>query len=210
MLDTYKLTSRAGILRTQLIHDHTSYTESFKYLRLSKDKRIYKNKRIILLIRNIKDIMVSYYFYVTRRDHDYNGNISDFIRSSKFGAKNIINFYNTWYESRKIPLDFMLLRYEDMIHNTGECLINTMKFLGLENIDENDVREAIEFASFNNLKKLEREEYFSQSSMRPGNKSDNESYTIRKGEVKGYSSYLSESDIDYIDTLIQELGCPFA
>jgi len=209
MLDTYKLATRAGILRTHLIHDHTSYTESYKHYSLSKNKRIYANKKVIFLVRSIKDVLVSYYFYVTKRDKEFDGSISDFIRTEKYGAKRIVKFYNSWYESRNIPLDFMVLKYEDMKNDPETSLLKTLNFLGLDNIDVNIVKKAVEFAQFENLKKLERNEYFNKKAMRPANKNDDESYKIRKGKVGGYEEYLNKDDIKYIDLVIQELGCHF-
>ncbi len=209
MLDIYKLTSKAGMLRTHLIHDHTSYTESYKHYSLSKDKRIYANKKVIFLVRSIKDVLVSYYFHVTKRDNDFNGSISDFIRTEKYGVKRLVNFYNSWYESRNIPLEFMILRYEDMMYDSETNLIKTLKFLGLDNIDVNTIIKAVEFAKFENLKKLERDGFFNRKAMKVVNKSDDESYKMRKGKIGGYEQYLNEEDIKYIDSVIQEIGCPF-
>jgi len=209
MLDIYKLTTLAGILRTQLIHDHISYTESYKYFYLPEDKKIYANKKVIFLVRDIKDVLVSYYYYVLKRDREFEGSISNFIRTEKYGVKKIVNFYNSWYESRNIPLEFMVLRYEDMMNNPEANLIKTINFLGLENIDVYTIKKAIEFAKFDNLKKLEREQYFNKKAMRPANKSDDESYTIRRGKVGGYVEYLNQDDIKYIESVIQEIGCPF-
>lgn len=209
ILDTYKLTSKAGLLRTQSIHDHSSYTESYKYSYLPTDKSAYSGKKVILLIRKIKDVLVSNYFHVTRRDGNYTGNISDFIRSDKYGAKRFIEFYNEWHGHREIPKEFMLLRYEDLHNNPNVKLAKILKFLGLDEVEEHILVDAVEFARFNNMKKLEREDFFKREAIRPGNINDDESYKVRKGVIGGYKSYLSEADMGYIDELIRKLGCPF-
>ena len=209
MLDIYKLTTSAGISRTQLIHDHTSYTESYKYYYLSWDKRIYSDKKVIFLVRSIKDVIVSYYFYVTKRDKEFDDSISNFIRTERYGAERIVNFYNSWYESQNIPKEFMLLRYEDMMENTKTHLMEVFSFLGLEKIDETSIENAIQFAQFENLKKLEKNNYFDKKAMRPADEKDSESYKIRKGKVGGYEQYLSEDDSEYIDSVIRKIGCPF-
>jgi len=191
MLDIYKVTSLAGILRTQVIHDHSSYTEGYKYYYLPTDKREYARKKVIFLVRN------------------FTGSISDFIRSDKYGVNNIINFYNIWYENRTIPKEFLLLRYEEMHKNTEEVLARTLKFLGLDEVDYHIIRKAVKFASFSNMKKMEKDNFFKRKAIRPVNINDDDSYKVRRGIVGGYYNYLSEEDIKYIDQVIKERGCPF-
>jgi len=209
MLDTYKVTSAAGILCTQMTHDNTSEREEYKYYDLPKVKSKYRDKKVIFLVRNLKDVLVSHYFHVTRREGDYTDTISDFIRSDRYGIKKILTFYNIWHENKNVPKEFMLLRYEDMHKNPGEVLARIMEFLGCSGIDDKIMRQAVEFASFNNMKKMEREGFFKHDTMVPADINDDESYKVRRGIVRGYESYLSEEDSRYIYKVIKELGCPF-
>lgn len=210
MLDTYKVTTAAsGILRTQLTHDRSSMNEGLRYFELPTDKRKYAGKKVILLTRNIKDALVSCYFQATKRIGKYNGNISEFIRSDRYGVKKIITFYNTWHQNRGVPKEFLHLKYEDMHNNPEEVLYQTMRFLGLYQVEENLIREAVQFASFDNMKVMEKEFLFKQRSMRPANVSDDESFKVRKGVVGGYTSYLSQDDLDFIDKVKREMGYPF-
>ncbi len=101
MLDTHKVTAASGILRTQMTHDNSSDSEGYKYYRyneLSTDKRKYSKKKVIFLVRNVKDILVSFYFQVTKREDNYTGNISDFKRSDLYGIKKILTLYNIWHD----------------------------------------------------------------------------------------------------------------
>ncbi|MCI0528819.1 MAG: sulfotransferase domain-containing protein [Nitrospira sp.] len=209
MLDTYRVTTAAGVLRTQVTHDSSAINVGYKYDQLPRDKRDYAGKKVIFLVRNIKDVLVSCYFQATKRIGGHPTSISDFIRSDNYGAKKIVTFYNIWYENRMVPEDFLLLRYEAMHTEPDEALIKTMKFLGLDEVERSLVETAIEFASFQNMKKMEEVGFFKQGIMRPKNIDDQESYKVRKGEIGGYSAYLSEEDISYIDQVIKELGCPF-
>ena len=84
-----------------------------------------------------------------------------------------------------------------------------MRFLGLDYIEEDIIRTAVGFASFSNLKNLEREDYFQSGKIGPADSRDNKSCEIRKGIIGGYKSYLSEADLEYIDELIRKSGCPF-
>jgi hypothetical protein len=209
MLNTYKVTATAGIFRTQITHDSSSEKAGYKYNELRIDKKKYSKKKVVFLVRNVKDVLVSYYFQVTKRRDRYVGNISNFIRSDEYGIKKILTFYNIWHENFAVPKEFLLLRYEDLHKNPGGVLVKTMAFLGCDEIQDYIIKKAVEFASFNNMRKIEQAGLFKSGAMRPANINDEESYKLRKGIIGGYRQYLSEEDINYIDEVIKEMGCPF-
>ncbi len=213
MLRTEKVTSGAGILCTTFTHDLSSMKDRYEHYRLPTDKSKYAEKKVILLTRDIEDILVSCYFHATRRtkrkDKLYSGTLSDLIRSDRYGARKVISFYNIWHGQREVPKEFMLIRYEDMHEKTDEVLAQVLHFLGAKNIERHIIETAVQFASFNSMKKKERAGFFKHHSMKPRNTNDPESYKVRKGVVGGYKSYLSQEDIKYIDELKRELGCPF-
>jgi hypothetical protein len=209
MIDTYKITSKAGILRTQFIHDYSAIIEGYNYYELPTDKSEYAGKNIILLVRDIRDVLVSHYFQATKRVGSFNGSISDFIRHDKYGAMKIIAFYNIWYDNMSKPKGFLLVRYEDMHKSAEKITASVFSFLGLDYVEEDIIRTSVEFAHFNNLKNLEKADYFQSDKIRPADSQDNESYKVRKGIIGGYKSYLSKADIDYIGELIKRFGCPF-
>ena len=96
-----------------------------------------------------------------------------------------------------------------MHKNPGEVLVRAIKFLGCDEVDEYIIRKAVEFASFNNMRKMEKDGFFKSGAMRPANINDDESYKLRRGIVGGYEYYLSEGDVKYIDQVIKEVGYPF-
>lgn len=209
MLDTPQVTSEAGILPTEFTHDYADNPWR-SYSQLPTDKKRYAKQKVIFLTRNVKDVLVSYYFHCTRRSGDFSGDISSFIRSENLGTKKVIAFYNTWYENQNVPLDFLLLKYADMHRDPKEILKQALRFLGIDDIEEHILGEAIAFARFDNMHRMEREGQFGSSRLKPATEEDPESYKTRRGEVGGYVDYLSAEDIDYIDRLIEEMGSPFA
>ena len=95
------------------VHDGSSYTQNynFSYDELPKEsKKIYKNKKVILLVRDLRDVMVSYYLHCSKRDNIYHKEISDFIRDRKFGIAKAVEFLNIWYLNRNIPEEFMVIQ----------------------------------------------------------------------------------------------------
>ena len=207
MLDTYRLTAAAGILRAHFVHDFSEILAAIPYDRLPTDKTEYAIKKVIFVVRDIRDVLVSSYFQATRRTNKFRGPISDFIRSDRFGVKKVATFYNIWHRNRHVPQDFLLLSYEEMHANAEAALAEALRFMGVDEIDSYTLKEAVTFASFNNMKKMEADGYFKDPRMQPTDANDEESFKVRKGVVGGYAAYLSEADIQYIDKIVAEMGC---
>ena len=211
LLNTIKLTLMAGCNTINWIHDGSGLGEGPHFRKFITDKSIFSNKKVIFLYRDPKDVMVSSYFHATKRIQKFTkfqGNISEFIRSRGYGIKKLINFYNIWHENRHIPQDFLIVRYEDLHHRTIETIKQILDFVNIKDIDEEMIINAINFASFDNMKKMEYNQSLNTSIMEAGQRDDNESYKVRKGKIGGYRDYLSPTDIKYINELIDKIGCP--
>ncbi|MCP4363364.1 MAG: sulfotransferase domain-containing protein [Chloroflexi bacterium] len=210
IIGTYRLTAVPGVLRTHFSHDYSSIKESFPYNRMPQDKSQYAPAKVIFLIRDIRDTLVSSYFQATKRVNRFHGPLSDFLRSDKYGVRKIVTYYNLWYENQNVPRDFLLLRYEDLHQNPTAVLRQTLQFMEMAEVREDLLTAAVHYASFDNMKKMESKGALDTDKMQPGQQADNESYKVRKGVVGGYGEYLSADDLAYIDAVIQEVGCPFA
>jgi hypothetical protein len=117
-----------------------------------------------------------------------------------------IHFYNIWAMNRNIPESFMLIRYEDLHKNPACELRRVLDFLGLPDISDKIVREAVEYTRFERMQKLERQEAIKSPALTPGDKNDTESYKVRKGKVGGFTDYLDQSDSDYLNQKMKELS----
>ncbi len=210
MIDTYGITAVPGVRRTHFSHDFSSLKAGFPYNRLPSDKSEYADSKVIFITRNIKDVLVSSYFQATKRIGKFQGDISEFIRSERYGARKIVAFYNLWHANQNVPQAFMRLRYEEMHADPEAVLKQVLQFMELQNFDDDLVRAAVEFSRFENMKKLEAKGFFQDDKMQPGQKSDAESFKVRKGVVGGYREYLSAADIAYVNGVVGEMGCPFA
>ena len=209
MLDTINLTRAAKILPTVFTHDGSSIREGRRYDTLETDKSKYRGKKVVFLIRDPRDVMVSCYFQAVKRIHKYQGTISDFIRTDKYGIKKYLTFLNIWFENQKVPKDFLLLRYEDLQINPSMALKLLLDFLDVKTVENKVIKNAVNFGSFNNMKKLEKKGFFKNKIMQPSSNDDDESYKVRKGKVGGYIDYLSNKDIEFTETVITEMKCPF-
>lgn len=204
LLKTKYLTAAAGLPRTQFSHDGSKMAAKTPYTELLSDKSRYKDKKVVLLTRDIKDTLVSAYFQATKRIHVFDGHISQFIRSDLYGAQKILTFYKIWHDNQTIPKEFLRISYEDLHQDPVGTLIRILRFIGANDIEEPLARAAVEFSSFDNLKKMESEDHFKSSRLKPRDISDPESFKVRKGKIGNYTEYLSEDDIGYINELIEQ------
>ncbi len=209
MLFTSPLSARCRIPIIALSHDGAEMEIIKSYAELSADKSGFASKKVLLLSRDIKDTLVSAYFQISRRDRLFDGSISEFLASDHFGVKKILTFYKNWCLGKNIPKAFLNVRYEDLRLHTEETLGEILHFIGIEAAAPETIREALAFASFDNMKRLETAGAFPSPILAPQNPEESESFKVRKGKIGGYVDYLSASDIAYIDEMEKEWGCEF-
>ena len=210
MLELKKLSNlNEQIPKIEISHDDYPHCKPFDFI--ESDKHAYEGKKIIFLIRDPRDIVVSYYFQYTKRgdkllanDETFNGNISQFIRHPIGGIQSIIRFFNIWAENAALPQDFMILRYEDLQQNTFEKLKQTLDFIGLKNISNQTVEDAIKYSSFDNMKQMERKDSLNSTRLSNVNLDDPEAFKVRKGKIGGYKDYLTSEDIVFLDNIINK------
>jgi hypothetical protein len=98
-----------------------------------------------------------------------------------------------------VPKGFLLVRYEDMHADAQRELGRVLDFLGLEEIDQNTINQAVEFSSFKRMRRMESEGKFQTGILNPADEMDKESYKTRKGVVGGFEEYLTTSQIDALN-----------
>ena len=172
---------------------------------LVRRKTEYRDRPVVLLVRDVRDTVVSAYFQMTRREQKYRfeGDIDAFARSDRGGARTLVGFYNAWARQHHIPPAFLLSRYEDLHADPHAELRRLLEFVGLPDIADATLDAAVEFASFGNMRKME------VSGDAPGrltnaetDGSDPEALKTRKGKVGGYAGYLRPDTVDWLNNLI--------
>ncbi|PZD70487.1 hypothetical protein C1752_12058 [Acaryochloris thomasi RCC1774] len=198
------LTKGIGLPRIKFTHDETHFSALLKYDKLSTSKRKFHGKKVLLIKRNIKDTLVSSYFHTTKRSKDFEGTISEFIRSDEFGVLKILKFYDIWLQNQDRPRTYISIQYEDLHTAPKDTLMKVLSFLGELNISEEYVDRSIEYCSFKNLNKLESKNKLKTAVLGQANTKDPDSFLIRKGKVGGHLDYLSQEDIEFIDKTIDQ------
>jgi hypothetical protein len=198
------------IPRIKVSHDDDPHLKHVK--NIEQNKNGYKGKKVIFLVRDPRDTIVSLYFQHTKRVFDKRGkplykgkSISKFIREKRGSFDSILEFYNVWYKNRRIPKGFLLVRYEDIFHgNKVKELKKILNFMGLNSIRESTIKKVVNEYTFEKMKKLEKENRFMEGRLKPGDKTDAESFKMRKGKVGGHKEHLSRADVKYLTSKIKK------
>ena len=97
-----------------------------------------------------------------------------------------------------------MIRYEDLKQGAEAELRRLLDFIGLSNVSDEHIAEAVEYASFKNMRKMEMSGKVSSGRLKPGDRSDKESFKTRKGVVGGYVGYLEPDEIESVERRITE------
>lgn len=176
--------------------------------RLTTSKRRYRRKKVILLVRDPRDVVVSMYFERTRRERAYEGSLHEFLHEPKGSLETMLAYYNVWARERTAPADFFLVRYEDLKRDTAGTLGRLLSFIGVNATDEH-IAEAVSFASFQNMRKMESNQLLDSGRLRPRDPDDVESFKTRRGVVGGYVDYLEPDEIAWMEAHIRDTLDPF-
>lgn len=211
LLDTFAVTKEAGLRLTNVTHNDSSRAWKHPYSSVcaaSEARSLYK-KRIVFLVREPRDVLVSCFFEITKRKDGYfDGTISEFIRDDFYGMRKIMAYYKAWDQIQHMCRKSLVVRYEDMHMDTNATLCNVLNFISA-NVEDSIVSNAVEFSSFENMKKMESENSLNAAMMRPGNLYDQESRKVRKGKIGNYVHYLNQHDQDFAKQVIAEANYPF-
>lgn len=175
-------------------------------------------KKIVFLVRDPRDVAVSQYFqwrYRMRpnkkRLNDYPAHgqdlsVFDFVMDPEQGLPRVISYFNAWMEWVPRLGDVLVIRYEDMRKDPGEVLARVLEFTG-NPATEDQIRDAVEFAAFDNLKKMEEKRSFPlwRTGLRltPGQKGNPDSYKVRRAKVGGYRDYFTDEQAEQLDAMVE-------
>ncbi|MDA3916249.1 MAG: sulfotransferase domain-containing protein [Deltaproteobacteria bacterium] len=183
-------------------HDQGSWVPAppmIKNLKFNVSK--YSGKKVVFLVRDPRDILVSSWYHLKFRENIYRKNLSAFIRDELVGIHKVVSYMNMWCESKDIPDHFFLLRYEDLHANTELTFQGLLLFLNIP-VNKKNISHAIKECSFANMKKMETDGAYREPWMKPGTKKLEHSMKIRKGKIGGFKDELSKADIEHVNSII--------
>ena len=167
----------------------------------------YRRGKVIFLVRDPRDVIVSHFHQVTKRAKNpfiFNS-ISEFVKDDILGFKRIIHFYNLWYYQQQKPTDFLLIKYEDLLENGVQTLSEITSFLNIS-ITTNNLQEIYHQSSSDKMRKKEKANQL--EGFNDFGKSRNQ-LKVRNARIGGYKSELSEEDILYCNKEMKNLNTYF-
>ena len=167
------------------------------------------NKKIILLARDPRDVMVSLYFQLSKRENRFIGEMDVFLKHPKFGIESVVGIMNEWIDQWWGKPTFKLIRYEDCRRDPHREFASLLEFIGDIALDDELVAKSLEFASFEKMKNLEKSKHVESKSLRPSDDNDPDSFKVRRGKVGGYKDYLDAADQAYLESAIAGLDTRF-
>lgn len=187
-----------------MLQHHDGGPEFLRPEELSRDKSAYAGKKVVLLVRDPRDVLVSSYFQKTRRNINYEGTLDEYVYEPVGSLESIIEFYNIWARNRDVPDNFLLMTYEDMHEDTVAELRRLVEFLGLEDIEDGTLERAVDFCRFDNMRRLELSNEYQTGALSARDPNDESTYKTREGRIGSYRDKLQAREIEYIDRRIHE------
>jgi hypothetical protein len=169
-------------------------------------RSILHDKKIVFLPRNPLDIAVSWFLQFTKRQSKYKREMInafidhpvdrhsisrwDFIRHSDIGLSCLIDFLNTWERNLARCPNAITIPYEELRPEPAKALQRICELCGWD-FSAEEIADAVEWASFDNLRKLEAGGHFRSGGITLRNRDDQETFKVRRGKVGGYRDDLT-------------------
>jgi alcohol sulfotransferase len=177
-------------------------------VRLGKLRRLTGASSLVALVRDPRDVVVSFYHHVrTRGIRGTRGDagkhkalpedvtISEFVRSETMGVRSVVAYLNLLAKGMKEQHGFArtaVVHYEDLTAHPEATFAQIVKAIGLEP-DGDSIRFAVELASFTRLQGLEQQR-------RPARERDG--LRFRRGSAGSHRAELTAADLSYLDRVI--------
>jgi hypothetical protein len=177
------------------------------------------DKKTLFVARHPGDIVVSWYIQYTKRTKRFKRELLEweaeqaidresidreaFIRHPDFGLPWLIRYHNFWAEQLKDRDDALIVRYEDLRLDTANTLARIRDFIG-ESFTEEEIEATVAFGDFDNMRQLEKDNFFQNNSLKLRNPDDPEMRKVRRAKVGGYRDDLQGELLEWIETKIAE------
>jgi hypothetical protein len=192
---------------------HDNYTKD--YTGHTESKVDYYDRKVVLLVRHPADVAVSQYHQWRHRmrprkmaindypSPDQEVSLYEFVAEHPAGLERVIEFMNGWARELGKLREVLIVRYEDMRADPARELARMAEFAGTPGTPD-QIAEAVRFASFENMRKLEQGRVFwlAGGRMKAGDKSNPQSFKVRRGKVGGWRGDFSEAEVAAIDRMV--------
>ncbi len=205
----------ARIPRFSVEHDDDPHFKKPDELHRSRQR--FEKKRVVFLVRDPRDVMVSLFYEMTKRTKFYedwgfdtervkkdSDNVSQFIRGSVGRLATLLAYWSIWDDQQGVARAFTLSRYEDLHENAESEFARLLTFMEV-GVEAQHVRDAVEDCRFESMRKSEARGGFDSKTLQPADPDDPDSFKVRKGVVGGFAEEMSAEDVLWMDQQIDTL-----
>lgn len=177
------ITGRSRFFK-RIIKTHSPYSQTYK--------------KAIYIVREPKDVLVSYYFH-SLKFGEFNSNIDDFCNrfiEGRFAFGKWSDHVDSWLNQCE---NLLVIKYEDLLDDTPYWLNESLIFLGYKKPSKEMIEMAVEKGRFEQMQSIENSKnIFKGSSM-------NDSLNfIRKGIKGDFVNHLSPQQIERLNYYFEE------
>ena len=197
----------------KIFFTHDNYIQDYTGHRDSKQD--FYEKKVVLLVRSPQDTAVSQFFQWKHRmrpakkglndypEHGADVSVFDFVMRPGAGLPKIIDFMNRWAAEAPLLSKFLVVRYEDMRRDPEAELRRVVRFIDGSSEDA-ALQHAVAFASVENMRTMEQRKTFWLSGVRmmPGDRSNPDSFKVRRAKVGGARDYFDDEQVARIDEVV--------
>ena len=188
-----------------IVTHHMPRFNSEGYQEMVVDTRAVARRKLILLIRDPRDTLVSLYMNNRYRQVPpmFEGTLEEMIAFDRYGIEKYLKFYSAWHAARDLPREFLLVRYEDLKADTGRVMRAALPLAGIADVSEELLADVLDFGSFENMRRLENTRGTPLGALKKSSSGHPDAFKTRKGIVGGYEDYLQAETIAAIDRRVE-------
>lgn len=167
------------------------------------DAAAFAHAEVVLIARHPGDVAVSRYHHLQHRSRDKARRrlakqpLEGFVWTEQGGIPSIVAFLNAF----AVLPGVTIIDYHDFLAQPEAALRKLSDAIGLS-VDAADIANAVEFGRLDNLKKREREGYFTSSRLKQARAGDEASFKVRSGKSGGYRAALGPDEASRVDAYI--------
>lgn len=181
-------------------HTHDKATDR-TYSQYRSDKSGFADHRVVLIIRDPRDVCVSHWHLLkfrARREPARSMDLFDWVMESKHGLNFVIQFLNDWSSAidSGVVEDIAVFRYEDLKRYPHRMVRRIALAFGVprEHLGLNLIHRVVEETTLEKIR-----EKFRHSN----HEEDQRMWSARRGEVGAWREYFTEDQAEKIDARIR-------
>ena len=161
------------------------------------DQEVHGGRPVVFLLRDPRDVLVSFWLHQSRQFRRFSGDLSSFIRHEAYGIGFLLGYLQSWQEVT-LARRTLVMTYEELHADAPAALRAVCAFLEIP-ASEQEISAAVVSGSFQRMQALERRGGIAGHRY---DRSDESALRVRRGLVRGYQEHLCAADEMYIGSAI--------